>query len=194
MAPPAITPAVGVVCHCKAKAGFRHSPLDILTRTRLLSLLRLNLDSSQKTIWFYSAAVQFPRARHPSKWSHRWVGVKGNTRNGCHDPKCFSARRFRMVREDTGAPREGATFAWMAADEAVGCTPGQRCQANGLHCEAMTVLSCPKSIPLAIPVPRPKHNTASVGFTRVNNQGERNNMQGNAKICHSRRMERNNHR
>ncbi|GFW24829.1 uncharacterized protein TNCV_1960941 [Trichonephila clavipes] len=27
-----------------------------------------------------------------------------------------------MVREDTGAPNEGATSAWMAADEAVSCT------------------------------------------------------------------------
>ncbi|GFS73320.1 uncharacterized protein TNCV_4712001 [Trichonephila clavipes] len=38
------------------------------------------------------------------------------------DPKCPSARRLCMVREDTGAPNEGATRAWMAADEAVGCT------------------------------------------------------------------------
>ncbi|GFS64959.1 uncharacterized protein TNCV_1584531 [Trichonephila clavipes] len=27
-----------------------------------------------------------------------------------------------MVREDTGAPNEGGTCTWMAADEAVGCT------------------------------------------------------------------------
>ncbi|GFV23646.1 uncharacterized protein TNCV_149131 [Trichonephila clavipes] len=27
-----------------------------------------------------------------------------------------------MVRQDTGAPSGGATSAWMAADEAVGCT------------------------------------------------------------------------
>ncbi|GFS76089.1 uncharacterized protein TNCV_4666851 [Trichonephila clavipes] len=41
-------------------------------------------------------------------------------RQGQH--KCPSARRLRMVQEDTGTPREGATCAWMAADEAVGCT------------------------------------------------------------------------
>ncbi|GFU61873.1 hypothetical protein TNCV_1644461 [Trichonephila clavipes] len=29
--------------------------------------------------------------------------------------------RLRMVREDTGAPNEGATYAWMAVDETVGC-------------------------------------------------------------------------
>ncbi|GFW86001.1 uncharacterized protein TNCV_1968091 [Trichonephila clavipes] len=67
MAPHTITPAVRVVCRCKAKAGLRRSPRGLLTRTRLTSLLRLNLDSSLKTTWFHSAAVQFPRARHHSK-------------------------------------------------------------------------------------------------------------------------------
>ncbi|GFX96991.1 uncharacterized protein TNCV_1997231 [Trichonephila clavipes] len=71
---------------------------------------------------FLSAAVQFPHARHHSKRRRRWVGVKGSTRNGRHDPKCPSARRLRMVREDTGAPNEGVTCAWMAADEEGGCT------------------------------------------------------------------------
>ncbi|GFV89098.1 uncharacterized protein TNCV_4912971 [Trichonephila clavipes] len=37
------------------------------------------------------------------------------------DRKCLSARCLRMVREDTGAPHEGATCAWIAANEAVGC-------------------------------------------------------------------------
>ncbi|GFX61395.1 uncharacterized protein TNCV_4894391 [Trichonephila clavipes] len=50
-----------------------------------------------------------------------WVSVKGSTHNGCRDPKCPSARLFRTARENTGTPIEGATFAWMAADEAVGC-------------------------------------------------------------------------
>ncbi|GFX60782.1 uncharacterized protein TNCV_4977581 [Trichonephila clavipes] len=81
MAPHTITPAVGVVCRCKAKAGLNHSPQGLHTRTRLSSLPRLNLDSSLKTNWFHSSAVQFHRA--------------------------FS---------------EGATCAWMVADEAVGCT------------------------------------------------------------------------
>ncbi|GFV84618.1 uncharacterized protein TNCV_2482321 [Trichonephila clavipes] len=72
--------------------------------------------------WFHSAAVQFPRARHHSKRMRRWVGVKGSTHNGHLDPKCLSARRLHIVREETGAPSEGATCAWMAADEAVGCT------------------------------------------------------------------------
>ncbi|GFX26551.1 hypothetical protein TNCV_4535631 [Trichonephila clavipes] len=42
------------------------------------------------------------------------------------------------------------------------------------HSEAMAVLTCPKPISKAHLVPRPKHNTAFVGFTLVNNQGERN--------------------
>ncbi|GFS74034.1 uncharacterized protein TNCV_2943141 [Trichonephila clavipes] len=50
------------------------------TRTRLLSLLRLNLVSSLKTT--YSAAVQFHRAWQHSKRRRRWVGVKGSTHNG----------------------------------------------------------------------------------------------------------------
>ncbi|GFW09730.1 uncharacterized protein TNCV_867931 [Trichonephila clavipes] len=102
MAPHTITLAVGTVCRCKAKAGLRRSPRGLHTQTQLSSLLRLNLDSSLKTTWFHSAAVQFPRARHPSKQRRRWVGVKGSTRNGRRDPICPSARRLRMVREDRG--------------------------------------------------------------------------------------------
>ncbi|PRD29275.1 UNVERIFIED_CONTAM: hypothetical protein NCL1_29899 [Trichonephila clavipes] len=72
--------------------------------------------------WFHSAAVLFPRARHDSKRKHRWVGFKGSTNNRRRDPKCPSDRRLRMVREDTRFPSEGATCAWIAVDEAVGCT------------------------------------------------------------------------
>ncbi|GFV09926.1 uncharacterized protein TNCV_2318561 [Trichonephila clavipes] len=78
--------------------------------------------SSLKTTWFLSAAFQFPRAWHHSKWKRRWVRVKGRTRDGHCDPKCPSDRRLCMVREDTGDPSEGAIRVWMAADEAVGCT------------------------------------------------------------------------
>ncbi|GFW08566.1 uncharacterized protein TNCV_2775881 [Trichonephila clavipes] len=120
MAPHTITLAVGAVCRCKAKAGLRRSPRGLHTRTRLSSLLRL--DSLLKMTWSHSATLQFPHARHLFKRRRRWVGVKGSTRNGRRDPKCPSARRVRMVREDTGAPSEGATCAWMAADEAFGYT------------------------------------------------------------------------
>ncbi|GFX95669.1 uncharacterized protein TNCV_4885951 [Trichonephila clavipes] len=122
MAPHTITPALGAVCHCKAKAGLRRSPRGLHTRTRLSSLLSLNLDSSLKMTWFHSPAVQFPRARHHSKSRRRWVGVKDSTHNVHRDHKCPSARRLRIVREGTGAPNEGATCAWMAVGEAVGCT------------------------------------------------------------------------
>ncbi|GFX58745.1 uncharacterized protein TNCV_804491 [Trichonephila clavipes] len=71
MASHTITPAMGVVCLCKAKAGLRSSPLGLYTRTRLPSLLILNLGSSLKTTWFHFATVQFPRARHHSKRRRR---------------------------------------------------------------------------------------------------------------------------
>ncbi|GFX92451.1 uncharacterized protein TNCV_1707271 [Trichonephila clavipes] len=119
MAPRTITPAMGGVCRCKAKGGLRRSPRGLHTRTRLSSQLRLNLDSSLKTTCFHSVALQFPPARHHSKRGHRWVGVKGSTRNGCHDPKCPSGWCLRMV-QDTGAHREGASCAWMVDNEAVG--------------------------------------------------------------------------
>ncbi|GFX44492.1 uncharacterized protein TNCV_4713181 [Trichonephila clavipes] len=69
-----------------------------------------------RQIW---RSVQFPRVRHHSKRRRRWVGVKGSTRNGRRDPKYPSARHLRMVREDTAAPNEGATCAWMTTDGAL---------------------------------------------------------------------------
>ncbi|GFX10562.1 uncharacterized protein TNCV_2583831 [Trichonephila clavipes] len=85
--------------------------------------------------WTYRWAVMVPRyntkrdrvfpvsrPRHHSKQRRQWLGVKRSTRNGRHDSKCPSARCLRMVREDTGAPNEGATCASMADDEAVDCT------------------------------------------------------------------------
>ncbi|GFV82039.1 uncharacterized protein TNCV_3152371 [Trichonephila clavipes] len=50
------------------------------------------------------------------------MSVKGSTRNDHRDYKCTSAKRLRMVREDTGAPSEGSTFTWIATDDAVSCT------------------------------------------------------------------------
>ncbi|GFW10634.1 uncharacterized protein TNCV_4917531 [Trichonephila clavipes] len=122
MTPYTITPEVGAVSRCKAKAGLRRSPWGLHTRTRLSSLLRLNLVSSLMTTWLHSIAVQFPRAWHHSKRRRRCVGVNSSTRNGNHDPTCPSARCLRLVREDAVTPSEGATCASMAADEAVGCT------------------------------------------------------------------------
>ncbi|GFW82284.1 uncharacterized protein TNCV_3817651 [Trichonephila clavipes] len=68
------------------------------------------------------ALLQFPLAWHHSKRKRRSIDVKGSTRNGRRDPKCPSAKRLGMVREDTGAPSQGTTCDWMAADEADGCT------------------------------------------------------------------------
>ncbi|GFW01002.1 hypothetical protein TNCV_1762401 [Trichonephila clavipes] len=73
------------------------------------------------------------------EWQHMWLqdvmniplGRHGATDHyyGCpcilgkdtpyHYTSCGSSGHIRMVREDTGAPIEGATCAWMAADEAV---------------------------------------------------------------------------
>ncbi|GFX92199.1 uncharacterized protein TNCV_1741191 [Trichonephila clavipes] len=97
MVPHNLTPAVGVVYRCKAKAELRRSPRNLHTRTRFSSQLILNLDASLKTTWFHSAAVQFPRARYLSKLKRRWVGVKSSTRNGCRDPKCPSARLMKQL-------------------------------------------------------------------------------------------------
>ncbi|GFV84575.1 uncharacterized protein TNCV_2481891 [Trichonephila clavipes] len=49
------------------------------------------------------------------------IKVYPEDKEECRDPKCPSTRRLRMVREDTVAPNEGATCAWMAAYEEVGC-------------------------------------------------------------------------
>ncbi|GFW39702.1 uncharacterized protein TNCV_3188731 [Trichonephila clavipes] len=77
--------------------------------------------ASLKMTRFHSIAVQFPHAWHHSKRRRRCVGFKDSTCMGSRDPKCPPTRNLRMV-EDTGAPSEGATCAWMAADEAVSCT------------------------------------------------------------------------
>ncbi|GFX97166.1 uncharacterized protein TNCV_556561 [Trichonephila clavipes] len=78
------------------------SPRGLHTRTRLSSLLRLNLDSTLKKTWFHFTAVQFPRARHLSKRRRRWVGVKGRARNGRRDSKCPSASAFLWSETSKG--------------------------------------------------------------------------------------------
>ncbi|GFX64889.1 uncharacterized protein TNCV_450271 [Trichonephila clavipes] len=72
--------------------------------------------------WFHSDAVQFPRARHHSKRMRRWVGVRAAHVMGVSISNVLQQSALRMVREDTGAPNEGATCGWMAADEEVECT------------------------------------------------------------------------
>ncbi|GFV51213.1 e3 ubiquitin-protein ligase RNF13 [Trichonephila clavipes] len=69
-----ITPAVGAVFSRKAKAGLKRSPRGLHTRTGLSLLLRLNLDSSLKTTWFHSTAVQIlVRRTTPNEGVHGWV-------------------------------------------------------------------------------------------------------------------------
>ncbi|GFU70468.1 uncharacterized protein TNCV_2001101 [Trichonephila clavipes] len=102
MAPYTITQTVGAVCRCKTKAGLRRSPRGHHTRTRLSSLLRLHLGSTLKMTWFQSPAVQFPRAGYHSKWRHRWVGVKGSTRNRSRDPKLLQPGALYGLRRHSG--------------------------------------------------------------------------------------------
>ncbi|GFX64780.1 uncharacterized protein TNCV_4682551 [Trichonephila clavipes] len=54
---------------------------------------------------------------------------------------------------------------------------------------SLTRFQSPEKCKRSIPVPRPKYNTAFEGFTQVDNQRARNNIERNAQICHSRRME-----
>ncbi|GFW77980.1 hypothetical protein TNCV_2490241 [Trichonephila clavipes] len=58
--------------------------------------------------------------------------IAGSTSNGRHDPKSPSARCLHTVQEDTGAPSEGATCAWMAAEEATVCVHFLRCDKSSL--------------------------------------------------------------
>ncbi|GFW82691.1 uncharacterized protein TNCV_3492631 [Trichonephila clavipes] len=117
-----ITPAVGVVCCCKVKVGLRYSLWGLHTRTRFSLLLELNLDSSLKSTWFHSVAVKSRRARRHSKWRCRWLGVKGRTRNGCHDTKISFGQAVCGGSRRHGAPSKGATCIWTAVNEAVGYT------------------------------------------------------------------------
>ncbi|GFV68632.1 uncharacterized protein TNCV_2274951 [Trichonephila clavipes] len=91
--------------------------LDMLNRRQVWGS-----DWSRKASKCGDSLVTSCRSCFPVRGTTRNGGVKGSTRNGCHDPKYPSVRRLRMVREDTGAPDEDATSAWMVTDEAVGCT------------------------------------------------------------------------
>ncbi|GFV73404.1 uncharacterized protein TNCV_3389201 [Trichonephila clavipes] len=123
MAPHAITPAVEVVCHCKAKAGLRRSPRGLHTRTRLSSLLRLSLDSSQKTTWF-SIPLQssfLVRCTTPNGGVDGWASRAAHVM-GAVIPNVLQPSAFVWFEKTQGAPSEGATCAWIAADEEVGCS------------------------------------------------------------------------
>ncbi|GFU20400.1 uncharacterized protein TNCV_2521711 [Trichonephila clavipes] len=78
-------------------------------------------DSSRTVIkWHDELKMGDPAAREERR--RRWVGFKGSTRNVRRDPKCPTTSHFCMVRENTRVPSEGVTYAWMAEDEAFGCT------------------------------------------------------------------------
>ncbi|GFV69128.1 hypothetical protein TNCV_4490761 [Trichonephila clavipes] len=65
--------------------------------------------------------MQFPRARHNFKRRRRWMGVKGAAHvMGAAIPNILQPGAFVWLEKNTGTPTEGATCAWMAADEVVG--------------------------------------------------------------------------
>ncbi|GFW91203.1 uncharacterized protein TNCV_3301791 [Trichonephila clavipes] len=97
-----ITPAVGAVCRCKAKAGLRCSPRRLLTRTRIVITAEIKSGFVAKDDLVSFLGNQVSSCVADSKRRCRWAGVKDNTRIGCRDPECPSARRLHMVREDTG--------------------------------------------------------------------------------------------
>ncbi|GFW76520.1 e3 ubiquitin-protein ligase RNF13 [Trichonephila clavipes] len=94
MAPHTNTQAVGAVFRCKANAELRRSSRGLHTRTRLSSVLRLNLKPSLKTTWCHSAADQFPHARYHFKggfdgWASRAAHIMGATIPNVLSPGAF---------------------------------------------------------------------------------------------------------
>ncbi|GFX99521.1 e3 ubiquitin-protein ligase RNF13 [Trichonephila clavipes] len=99
MAPHTITSVVGAVFRCKAKRGLMRLPRVLHIRTRLSSLLRLNVDSraaKDDLVPFRYRPVSSCAAPLQAKMSTG--GLQGQ-----RDHKCPSAWFLRMVLEDTGA-------------------------------------------------------------------------------------------
>ncbi|GFV12704.1 hypothetical protein TNCV_1366741 [Trichonephila clavipes] len=108
------TPAVGVVCRRKAKAGLRrvhHGSLHTNT-IGITAEIETGFISKDDPVTFRCS--QASRAWNHFKRRRRWVSVKGSIRKGCCDPKCPSVRLLSLVRGDTGILNEGDTCTWMA--------------------------------------------------------------------------------
>ncbi|GFV21075.1 e3 ubiquitin-protein ligase RNF13 [Trichonephila clavipes] len=121
MTPHTITPAMEAVRRCKAKAGLRRSARRLQTRTRLSSLPRLNLDSSIKTTWFLSVAVQFlvrgtTQNRGIDGWASRAAHVMGTA-----IPNVLPGA-FVWFEKTQGPLMKVLPVPGWTADEAVGCT------------------------------------------------------------------------
>ncbi|GFV93139.1 uncharacterized protein TNCV_2552301 [Trichonephila clavipes] len=122
----------GNTCGCGLSWSYHWAVVVLLTNTRGDRVLKAmaphtitpeiesQFVAKKDLVLFRCSTVS--RAFHHSKRRRRWVGVKGSTRNWRRDPQSPLAKRLRMVREDTRASSEGATCAWMAADETVVCT------------------------------------------------------------------------
>ncbi|GFV64873.1 hypothetical protein TNCV_3847381 [Trichonephila clavipes] len=116
VAPHTITPAVRTVCCCKAKGRIEAFPMGSLHTNAIES----GFVAKGDLVPFCCSLVS--SCATPLQTKTLMGGARGNTCNGCRDPKCPSARCLHMVREDTEAPNEVATCDWMAVDEAVDCT------------------------------------------------------------------------
>ncbi|GFW39967.1 hypothetical protein TNCV_5116501 [Trichonephila clavipes] len=95
-----ITPAVGAVCRCKAKErGVYHGfPHTIIITAEIESGCVVKDD----LVPFRCSLVSSCAAPFQTEAS-RGEAFKGSTHNGRCDSKCPSARRLRVVREDTWA-------------------------------------------------------------------------------------------
>ncbi|GFU27942.1 uncharacterized protein TNCV_3153071 [Trichonephila clavipes] len=122
MAPHTITPAVGAVCRCKTKAGLRRFTTESPHTNTIVITAEIESGFVTKDDLVPFRCSPFSSFMAPLQTEASMGGCQESTRNGRRDPRCPSARRLRMVRENTGAPSEGATCAWMAVDEEVGCT------------------------------------------------------------------------
>ncbi|GFX72033.1 e3 ubiquitin-protein ligase RNF13 [Trichonephila clavipes] len=87
----------------KAKAGLWRSPRGLHIRTLLSSLLKLSLDSSLKTTWFHSIAVQSRRARfHSKQRCRRWVSLAAHLM-GAVIPDVLQPGAFRWFGKTKGS-------------------------------------------------------------------------------------------
>ncbi|GFV01553.1 hypothetical protein TNCV_2961461 [Trichonephila clavipes] len=81
-----------------------------------------NAQNESEDVIFPFRCSPIPPCTTPLQTEVSGVGVIGSTRNGRCDTKYPSVRCHRMVREDTGARREGSVGVWTVTNEAVGST------------------------------------------------------------------------
>ncbi|GFV27862.1 hypothetical protein TNCV_2347821 [Trichonephila clavipes] len=106
MATHTITPAVVVVCRCKAKAILTHLPQGHHT-TVITAQNESRFVAEDDLIPIHCNSTS-------SCMTHSKVGVISSTRNGYRNNRCPLARSLAMVRENTGSRSEGVSCVWTA--------------------------------------------------------------------------------